>query len=77
MIPADFWLWYEDLNLRPPGYELPSVYPFAAVQRFPGILRPEIGQIPEVVFSLFLPSFSGSGSEFGSGIFNMDQTLQI
>ena len=42
------WLRGLDLNQRPPGYELPSVSPFAAAQCFPGHFRPEIAQNPEV-----------------------------
>ena len=36
------WLRGLDLNQRPPGYELPSVSPSAAIQRFPGLFEPEI-----------------------------------
>ena len=42
------WLRGLDLNQRPPGYELPSVSPFAAAQCFPDHFRPEIAQNPEV-----------------------------
>ena len=48
------------------GYELPSVSPSVAVQCFPGLLRPEIAQIPEVFFSPLRPRFSYSGSRSGS-----------
>ena len=36
------WLRGLDLNQRPPGYELPSVSPYAAAQCFPGRFEPEM-----------------------------------
>ena len=65
-IPADFWLREEDLNLRPPGYELLLVCAILFFQYFPDIFRSKIDQNPEVVCDLFRPGFSDSGSDFGS-----------
>ena len=55
------------MNLRPPGYELLSNCPSTVFQPFPGVFSLKIGQNPKVVFSLFHPGFSGSGSDYGSG----------
>ena len=48
-----------------PGYELPSVSPSAAVQGFPGLLRPEIPQNPEVVPLRSSGIFSDLGQSLG------------
>ena len=60
------WLREEDLNLRPPGYELLLVCAILFFQYFPDIFRSKIDQNPEVVCDLFRPGFSDSGSDFGS-----------
>ena len=70
--PSDFarnqtvlWLRGLDLNQRPPGYELPSISPSAAVQCFPGLLGPKITQNPKVVPFHSTAIFSNLGHGLG------------
>ena len=60
------WLRGLDLNQRPPGYELPSVSPFALAQCFPGLFEPEIAQNPKVVPLRSAGIFGSLGHGFGS-----------
>ena len=72
MIPADFWLRGQDLNLRPPGYELLSEMRSTPFGRFLGGFGTERNAVWTAILRMLRRGFSYSGSEYGSGPFGKE-----